>query len=126
MKGFNYDLAKAGLPVCTRERKPVRIICWDARTLYRDDKYPIVALIDDGDEEYINTYGIDGYVYSGREDPDDLMMVPAKYEGWINVYKDSKEIRSFGNRFFGTLSDAEEEGKKSEDYITSIKIEWEE
>jgi hypothetical protein len=39
MKEFDLELAKAGHPVCTRDGKPVRIVCFDAK-----GDYPIVGL----------------------------------------------------------------------------------
>ena len=44
-KPFNIDEAKAGAKVVTRDGRPARIVCWDAK-----GKYPIIALLDCGKE----------------------------------------------------------------------------
>ncbi len=128
MKEFDYNKAKAGAPVCTREGRPVRIVCWDALNVVFDVKYPIVALIEERDVEYPATYTIDGHARSGREDPDDLMMATTKHEGWINVYRPSNEGKYIVSGVaYETESEAKEAGlNKKITYITTIKIEWEE
>ena len=56
---------------------------------------------------------------------DDLFSSPVKKEGWMNLYK-----RDFGLVQGDLVRDSEEAAKKiaagDEDYITTIKIEWEE
>lgn len=48
LKEFNIKAAKAGKPVCTRDGRKVRILCYDLKGA----KYPIVAAIETG----INIY----------------------------------------------------------------------
>ena len=112
LKPFSIEAAKAGKPVCTRDGRKARIICFDAK----GDK-PIIALVEMGTAETPNNYPIDGKAVSTKEASCDLMMLPEKKEGWINVcksdlYKD-KEI---------ALHDA----KQLKDYIDTVKVEWEE
>lgn len=45
LKPFDLDAAKAGKPVCTRDGRKARIICFDVKS----DNYPILALIEDED-----------------------------------------------------------------------------
>ena len=45
MKPFDIELAKAGYPVCTRDGRPVRILCFDRKSV---DGYSILALVDEG------------------------------------------------------------------------------
>jgi hypothetical protein len=72
MKEFDLELAKAGHPVCTRDGKPARIICFDVK----GTDYPIVAAIMAGDVEYINQYPNSGkYCADSHASPGDLMMV---------------------------------------------------
>ena len=52
----------------------------------------------------------------------DLFFVPIKKEGWVNIYQDNKLK---WNSIFDTKEKAEEIGKSSDNYITTIKIEWE-
>ena len=85
LKPFDIQKARAGKPVCTRDGRKARIICFDVN----NDK-PIVAVIccKDGKETYPYTFypnglNMDNNVFSNT----DLMMLPEKKEGWVNVYK---------------------------------------
>lgn len=125
MKDFDYNAAKAGAPVCTRSGRPARIICWDANAKWEDDIFPIVALIDyDVNGEVIQTYTTDGRMYTKKTDDYDLMMATTKREGWINIYKRLGRIIT-GDCVWNTEDEAKSAVVK-EDYITTIKIEWEE
>lgn len=122
MKPFNLEEAKAGKPVCTRDGKFARIICFDVKTI--TDKYPILVLISVNGDESCFSYTKDGkYASNDHETNYDLMMASEKHEGWVNIYK-------HGNtRDVGALYDTLEKAKESKDkanYITTIKIEWEE
>lgn len=56
MKRFNLEAAKTGKPICTRDGKSARIICWDMKGIY-----PIVALVKTSDQnEYSYNYKEDG------------------------------------------------------------------
>ena len=52
----------------------------------------------------------------------DLFFVPIKKEGWINIYQDNELT---WNSIFDTKEKAEKIGKSLDNYITTIKIEWE-
>lgn len=73
-KYFDLEAAKAGRPVCTRNGKKVRIVCFD-RKIYL---YPILALVqwnDDLELEEISSFTAAGkYHASGRESVHDLVM----------------------------------------------------
>ena len=72
MRKFDLELAKAGHLVCTCDGKPVRIICFDLK----DTKYPIVAVVMNGDVETVNQYTNEGkYFGDSLESYNDLMMV---------------------------------------------------
>lgn len=115
MKPFNLEAAKAGRPVCTRDGRKARIICFDRRD---DNNYNIVALIEDKNREEVRSYYNDGKYLSGDEEaPLDLMMLPEKKEGWIIVSKNA------------TIYDSLEDAKKSFDSDKELcicKVEWEE
>lgn len=84
LKEFNLEAAKAGKPVCTRDGRKARIICFD-----RNWEYPIVALIECEDgEEMISACDKDGKarIYEKQAD---LMMLPQKKEGWIIIHKEA-------------------------------------
>lgn len=92
LKEFDIEAAKAGKPVCTRDGIKARIICFDAK-----GKQPIIALLEreKTDEEIIQTYSMNGRYYEFRkEDHRDLMMLPEKRSGWINVKKDAGLFKS--------------------------------
>lgn len=118
LKEFDLEAAKAGNPVCTRDGRKARIICFDAE----NDK-PIVALIYDCNRETVFQYLKSGRFFTGQINGYDLMMLPEKKEGWVNIYKDidyticgiySTKEKALKNRSIGY------------DYITTLKIEWEE
>lgn len=111
LKPFNLEAAKAGKPVCTRDGRKARIICFD-----RVGDFPIVALTDDREykEEGVNLYDING---KGSNECFDLMMLPEKKEGWVNVYKE---------RCYESKEEAIRHIAPSTHYIGTIKVEWEE
>ena len=123
MKPFNLEeyLANPLMKIVTREGKPVRIICTDAKS----EKYQVVALVTKkSGQEVLATFDTSGKYRSGYNSHLDLFFVPEKHEGWVNVYK-SESNRSLGAGIWQT----EEGAKKWEgatDYVTTVKIEWEE
>ena len=122
MKQFNLEeyLTNPSRKIVTKEGKPVRIICTDVKGA----SYSVLALVDKGDYEAPTLYTKKGEYSLGTEGSYDLFFVPEKHEGWVNVYK-SESNRSLGAGIWLT----EEEAKKWEgaaDYVTTIKIEWEE
>ena len=126
LKPFDLEKAKAGKPVCTRDGRKVRIICFDGK----GDK-PIIALVEakgnkDALIEKVERYFINGHsVFEVRETNDDLMMLPEKKEGWVNVYYDNDASSHRGCRFiYDTKERAVKEAGNS--YITTVKINWEE
>ena len=118
MKPFNLEeyLANPTRKIVTREGRDVRIICTD-----KCGGHPIVALVRYDDAESLVCYDMNGRMWGSTED---IFFVPEKHEGWVNVYK-SESNRSLGAGIWQT----EEEARKWEgaaDYVTTIKIEWEE
>ena len=127
LKPFDLEAAKAGKPVCTRDGRKVRIICFDAIGYHQ----PIIALVTnfDGKED------IEKYYLNGRFNDDindisdyDLMMLPEKREGWVNVYKGNDGIpeRVCGDIVSNTREEAIQCAQYDDTYITTVKIEWEE
>ena len=123
MKPFNLEeyLTNPSKKVVTREGKPARIICTDAKF----EKYPLVALITKKDgQEFIAIFDTLGKYHCRHYSYLDLFFASEKHEGWINLYK-SGISWSLGTNIWQT----EEEAKKwvgAADYATTIKIEWEE
>ena len=119
MKPFDLEAAKAGKLVCTRDGIKARIICFDLK----NEKYPIVAAIGDDSSEIILCYTTKGEIIKGNyKSEKDLMMLPEKKEGWINLYKDGD------NNYRSTIYTNENVAlsRKGSDCITTIKIQWEE
>lgn len=137
MKEFDYEKAKAGAPVCTRDGKPARIIFWDARSATPNgDHYPIVALIEEENGiEYPNTFAKNGLSYLDRQDPDDLMMADIKHEGYVIMCKaqfppyailhNAREDFTVHCRIFPSEQAAKEAAElESFPYETIAHIEW--
>lgn len=130
MKPFNLEEAKAGKPVCTRDGYKARILAFDIK----DDRYPIIAAVDYGDDkEEILSYTIDGR-YDGNESDDDLVMATEKKKGWMCIFKAGKanndDTIATTSSIFKTKEKAEETSEYSKHYgeiLLAIKeIEWEE
>jgi len=89
LKPFDIQKAKEGKPVCTRDGRKARIICFDTK----GDVCPIIALVEENGIEVAYHYdknGQNAYKKSGL----DLMMYPEKRSVWINVKKDASLFKS--------------------------------
>ena len=122
MKEFNLEEFKKNpsQKVVTRDGRAVRIICTDAK-----GDEPITALVYNKirDEENVYTYNRDGYFYGDNVSCLDLFFDTNKREGWINIFKIGKIYQC------GNIHNTEEEAlncKSKQNYIATIKIEWEE
>ena len=118
LKEFDLEAAKAGKPVCTRDGRKARIICFDAK----GDK-PIIALVEMGTAETPNNYPIDGKAVSAKEASCDLMMLPEKKEGWVNIYN------AGGTYYSKYIYKTEKEATGQADtifpnHVATVKIEW--
>lgn len=121
LKSFDIEAAKAGKPVCTRDGRKVRIIAFDAK---RKNKRSIIALVPSKDYpgfEDLIAYPNDGNYYGGHENDGDLMMLPEKKEGWVNVYKDGL----LDTRVYNTKKEAFDKASPR-DYVDTVRISWEE
>lgn len=124
MKEFDFEKAKAGAPVCTRDGMPARIICWN----YRHPLYKIIALADRGDFERILSFSLEGKYDKDIDNNDlDLMMAPVKHEGWVNIYKSSKDGWVVSAVVRATEKEARDAAKDLNiSYVATVHIEWEE
>lgn len=133
LKPFNLEAAKAGKPVYTRDGRKARIICFDAK---RKDGKNIVTLIPSkeypGFEDLV-AYPNNGNYHGGHENDGDLMMLPEKKEGWVNIYNRNRPRTSSENCYimtgvsvFETKEGAISYIDKDKEYIDTVKIEWEE
>lgn len=79
LKKFDLEAAKAGKPVCTRDGRKARIICFDRKYLYDGQAFSIVALVNEGTySESVYSYTKDGLYESGKYHNHDLMMLPRR------------------------------------------------
>ena len=92
------------------ERK-ARIICF-----YAKDDRSIIALVESEIErkEIIVFYLDNGFYFNNEESQDDLMMLPEKKEGWVNIYND-------GGTYYSKYI-----YKTEKEHVTTVKINWEE
>lgn len=113
LKPFDLEAAKAGKPVCTRDGRNVRIICFD-----RKDVKSIVALVESSNDERedVCCYNADG-LNLNNPSVFDLMMLPEKKEGWVNVYKE---------RVYDTKEEAVKAKYDGATYVDTVNINWEE
>ena len=124
-KPFDIEKAKAGAKIMTKAGRTARIICTDLK-----GGYPLVVALteqgEDGEVEYPYDYTIDGCFHEGAHDNDyDLVMCFEKHEGWMNLYKSSDGSILSGD-VHSTRAEAEENVIKALQFVTTIKIEWEE
>lgn len=112
LKEFDLEAAKAGKPVCTRDGRKARIICFDLN----NKNFPIVAIINCDSEENAYQYDIDG-ICDEHDNNLNLMMSPEKKEGWIIIHKEA-------------IYDKETAEKIARETTANViriqKIEWEE
>lgn len=122
MKPFDIELAKQGRPVCTRDGRPVRIVCFDKKG--EKDEESILALVEEQGKEKIRLYKEDGcYYHISKESELDLVMAGEKKVGWANVFVDGSGHYNLGNVF-----DTEEDARNAEylgERVDTIKIEFE-
>lgn len=130
MKQFNLDeyLKNPQRKITTRDGVPVRIICTDKVCDNKGSQKPIVALVDFGNREIVYPYSSNG-ISSPLLPKFDLFFAPEKKEGWINIYKIKSTVNpciSSGLQVYNTKEEAEAARGNNIDYISTVKIEWEE
>ena len=111
LKPFDLEKAKEGKPVCTRDGRKARIISCSLR----NKNFPIAAIVED-EEENVYQFEANG-VCDEHDENLDLMMLPEKRNGWVNVYKDS---------IYDTKEEALAGKSEIRGYIDTIKVSWEE
>ena len=89
MKKFNLEAAKLGKPVCTKDGKKARIICFDKK-----GDYPIVALVESEDgKEKLQDYKING-VYSLQREHNLCMADDTKPIKWRKTISGAVYVHS--------------------------------
>ena len=128
-KPFDLEASKAGKPVCTRDGRRARIICFDRKFYHDGYNYPIVAMVNDNDNELVHAYTQDGLLVGNAESDLDLMMLPEKKDGWVNVYRDcdgtniTKDDNIYSSKDAAIASAQIIDG---DNYIATTIIKWEE
>ena len=119
MKQFSLEeyLKNPSRKVVTRDGRSVKIHC----TNYYANQ-AIIAEIEGLGVSY--AFDIDG-TFSYGNSPNDLFFATEKHEGWVNVFNNNCSD-CVGTRIFKSKEDAEDVGEICNDYITTVKIEWEE
>ena len=123
MKQFNLEeyLKNPLRKVVTRDGRNVKILC----TNFTKAQH-IIAQIEGND--YSTAFHKDGIFVNGFESNYDLFFAPEKHEGWTNIYKHNDGHYEGDGNIYNT----EEECKANQvscyryQYLTTIKIEWEE
>ena len=126
MEQFSLDkyLANPSRKLVTGDGRKVKILCTNRKSVY-----PIVALVEnhDSDNENVYSYREDGlYSLFSLSEENNLFFAPEKHEGWINIYRDSDNGRVYTGCSYDSKEDAEKRKAFDENYVTTIKIEWEE
>ena len=126
MEQFSLEkyLANPSRKVVTRDGRKVKILCTN-----RKSTYPIVALVEnhDSDNESVYSYRENGlYSMFSQSEENNLFFAPEPHEGWINVYRHSDGGHAYAGAVYDSKEDAEKRKTIDENYVTPIKIEWEE
>lgn len=119
MKPFDIELARQGKPVCLRNGRKARIICFDVK----GNAYPIIALVEDGEYEVAMYFNERGRTCAHPSEYD-LMMASKKKEMYINIYRGGSGPIP-GGFLYNTLEKAREI-VDTEYYLTTAKVSWEE
>ena len=122
LKPFDLDTAKSGKPVCTRDGRKARIICFD-----RKSETPITVLVTEiNGIEAVYSYPNNG-IWDSPENTNgcDLMMLPEKKEMWINIYRGTTRLVP-GGYLYDTEEEAKDAVEGAVNYLTTVKVCWEE
>ena len=120
LKPFDLQAARSGKPVCTRDGRKARIICFDSKN---DPRRPIVALVEHNDNELLYEYTIEGkerFSHIITTGTSDLMMIPEKKEGWV-----SKRVYC-GEFIFSEREKAEKHYECNDTKVATVPVYWEE
>lgn len=106
--------------VVTRDGRQARIICTEAK-----GNYPVIALILTEGGEFPESYTEKGIYMNSNKSDNDLFFAPTKREGFVNVYyHNNKYITE--ETIHDTKDDAMRFRLHNMQYITTVRIEWEE
>lgn len=124
MKSFSLEeyIKNPNKKIVTGKGKNVRIIC----TNRLSDTFPVVALVYNGADESIQGYTKDGKIMNKYPCFEyDLFFAPVKKSGWMNLYKINSEVVP-GAKTYNTEEEAKSRIGDRPNYISTVKLEWEE
>ena len=127
LKEFDLEAAKAGKPVCTRNGRKARIICFNLRI--SDNKICMIAALECGKTEIILYYDLDGKCRGESNNEYDLMMRPEKREGWVNIYRDCDGVNITKDDNIYSSKEAAIASAQvidRDNYVATTTINWEE
>ena len=120
MKEFSLEeyLKNPSRKVVTRDGRNVRIICTD----FDNPDFPVIVEIKGN--QWPLSFATNGEAIKGRPLSCDLFFAPTKHTDYINLYRDESVY------FLGGVYTSEEYAKNiargNDQYITTIRVEWEE
>ena len=125
MEQFSLEkyLANPSRKVVTREGCPVRILCTDKKSY---NEQIVGFVIGNNGMEFISTWTQQGKSFFNSDTPNDLFFAPETHEGWINVYRYSDGGHAYAGAVYDSKEDAEKLKVSGKNYVTTIKLEWEE
>ena len=124
MEQFSLEkyLANPSRKVVTRDGCPVRILCTDKKSY---NEQFVGLIMGNNGMEFISTWTQQGKSFFNSDTPNDLFFAPEKHTGWINVYRNN-DSHTYAGAVYDSKEDAEKRKTIDENYVTTIKIEWEE
>ena len=115
------DLTK---PVQTRDGRKVRVLATDRKGAAY---YPVLGLLTQADgEETVESWTLVGEFYSGDTDEADLVNVPEKIVGYLNVYGTRSQYGQTSYRLYDSRAIADAEADDMRGRIACIRVEFEE
>ena len=123
LKPFDIQKARDGKPVCTRDGRKVRVLCYDFK---QNEEYPILVAVENKDgKECALLYSNGGISEMYKSSNNELAMLPEKKEGWVNIVRGSNGSPHMGRGIFQSKEEAENAIKAfSDNLIDTVKISW--
>ena len=117
MKPFDLEKAKNGERICTRGGGEARFL-----GVVKNKTYPVIAAYFDLEgDECVESYTLEGNINLCGKSEYDLAMDTSD-AGYINIFKDN----ICGGKIWRTREEAEKNAGKSNNYIATVRVEWEE
>lgn len=123
MRQFSIEeyLKNPSRKVVTRDGQSVKIHC----TNFGSNSGQLIVAEIEG-SGYSTTFFKNGKFFKSEETPLDLFFATEKREGWINLYKCENSTKCYTSSYpYDSEEKAIELGKMSDNYLKTVKIEWE-